>query len=817
VRFWKRKNNAGKPRRKIRKLRLFTLLLVLGVLGLGAFVFGVVTAIAEEIPKLDPSYQQRISKNGFIYSADGKRVLAVLRGAESRVIVPSWEIAPVMKQAIVAIEDRRFFEHGGVDLHAIFRAVWADITKGNVVQGGSTITQQFIKNAYVHSAPSISRKLKEAALAWQLEQRWSKDRILTAYLNTIYFGNGAYGIQQAAQTYFHHSAKALTLPEAALLAGIPQDPSRYDPVANPSQAAARRGEVLRAMYELRDITAVELHTAASAALPSPTSVRLPGTEGPAQYFVNYVKQQLVDRCGSSQVFGGGLRVTTTIDLRLQQLAQLAISKWLTHPGGPSAALVAIDPRNGEVKAMIGGDNFRESQFNLAVQGERQPGSSFKPFVLATALEDGISPVTEFESRPVEIYTGDRVWVVHNYEGSYIGRANLSTATTYSDNSIYAQLTDLVGPGSVAKTAHEMGITSPLQNYLSIGLGAQAVNPLEMARAFATFANGGYRIDGGITGNHARAIVSIGGEASGGCSGENKAQARRAISPTTAQTVNSILQHVVTEGTGKRAQLSDGRQVAGKTGTTENYGDAWFVGYTPQLVTAVWVGYPDKLRPMLTQFNGTPIAGGTYPALIWKAFMERALAYLKDAPAYFQAPPDPWGSSALVLNRNGKVEADNGYCRNPVSVVYLPGQSPAKKAACKPNEVQVPNVVGQPIELAKARLSYQPLRAKILYKPLSPRQRPGIVLRQYPKGGTLSSYDQVTLFLGKPLHGIVPRVTGLRLEQARSELEQAKLLPRVVREVAQPRRVGRVLFQAPKGGVAASPGMEIRLIVAKAVG
>src|SRR5262245_39321707 len=393
-----------------------------------------------------------------------------------------------MKQAIVAIEDRRFFEHRGVDLHAIFRAVWTDVTSGNVVQGGSTITQQFIKNAYVHSAPSISRKLKEAALAWQLEQKWSKDKILTAYLNTIYFGNGAYGIQQAAQTYFQHSAQALTLPEAALLAGIPQDPSLYDPVTNPHQAAMRRGEVLRDMYQQGDITADELHVANSAALPAAGSIHLPGTQGPAQYFVNYVKQQLVDRCGSSQVFGGGLKVTTTIDLGLQSLAQAAISKWLTHPGGPSAALVAIDPRNGDVKAMIGGDNFRKSQFNLAVQGERQPGSSFKPFVLATALQDGISPVTEFDSKPVEIYTGDRVWVVHNYEGSYIGRANLATATTYSDNSIYAQLTDLVGPTSVARTAHQMGITSPLKDYLSIGLGAQAVNPLEMARAFATFAN-----------------------------------------------------------------------------------------------------------------------------------------------------------------------------------------------------------------------------------------------------------------------------------------------------------------------------------------
>jgi len=816
VLFRKRKHASSKPRRKIRKLRLLALVLVLGVVCFGAFVFGLVTAISQEVPKLDPSYQQRIARNGYIYETGNKQVLAVLRGAQSRVIVGSEEIAPMMKQAIVAIEDRRFFEHRGVDLRAIMRAVWSDVTHQAIVQGGSTITQQFIKNAYVHSSPSIGRKLKEAALAWQLEQRWSKDRILTAYLNTIYFGNGAYGIQQAAQTYFHHSAQALTLPEAALLAGIPRDPTLYDPATNPEEAAARRGLVLRLMYQQGDITAEELRHAVSAALPPPEDIHLPGTQGPAPYFVNYVKQQLVDRCGSSQVFGGGLRVRSTIDLQLQQLAQQSISKWLRDPSGPSAALVAVDPRNGNVMAMVGGNNFRESQFNLAVQGERQPGSSFKPFVLATALEDGISPVTEFDSRPVEIPTSGRIWVVHNYEGDYLGRINLQTATTFSDNSVYAQLTNLVGPAAVVRTAHKMGVTSPLKNYFSIGLGAQAVNPLEMARAFATFANGGYRIDSAMTGNHARAVISVGGQdVDEHCKGDNAAQGKRVLSPRTAQIVNSILQHVVAEGTGRRAVLSDGRPVAGKTGTTENYGDAWFVGYTPQLVAAVWVGYPDKLRPMLTEFNGDPVAGGTYPALIWKAFMERALPYLHDDPRYFTPPPATYGNSALVINRNGAVAADNGNCRSPKLVVYLPDEAPSKRANCKPNEVEVPKVVGQPLGQAKQRLALQPLLARVVYRPAMPRERTGVVLRQFPRSGTLSSYDKVTLVLAKPLHGVVPKVTGLKLPRARARLESAKLMPRVVRMIPQRKQPGRVLFQVPKSGVAAVPGMEIRLIVARA--
>ena len=284
-----------------------------------------------------------------------------------------------MKQAIVAIEDRRFFEHRGVDIHGILRAVWQDVRNNKVVQGGSTITQQFVKNTYVKSNRTISRKLKEAALAWQLEQVWPKDRILTAYLNTIYFGNGAYGIEQASRVYFGHGASSLTLAEAALLAGIPSDPSLYNPVTNPKTTHRRRREVLQAMLDQHDITYNEFRLANRTPLPKPDDVRLPGTRGPAQYFVDYVKQQLVDRYGSGKVFGGGLRVVTTIDLGLQEQARKAISKVLTAPDGPAAALVAIDPRDGRVLAMVGGNNYRKSQFNLAVQGERQPGLVVQAF------------------------------------------------------------------------------------------------------------------------------------------------------------------------------------------------------------------------------------------------------------------------------------------------------------------------------------------------------------------------------------------------------------------------------------------------------
>ncbi|MDQ3889922.1 MAG: PBP1A family penicillin-binding protein, partial [Actinomycetota bacterium] len=647
-----------KPRtRRVRKLRLLALAGVLGLVCAVSFVYGLVTAIASEIPKLDPESEAELQEDGYIYASDGKTVLAVLRGRESRIVVDSEEIAPVVKQAIVAVEDRRYWEHRGVDVRGIVRAVWADLREKEAVQGGSTITQQFVKNQYRWNDRTISRKLKEAALAWQLERRWSKDRILTAYLNTVFFGNGAYGIEMAAQVYFQKHARDLDLADAALLAGIPANPVAYDPVANPRAARARRTTVLQLMLAQGLITERDFRRASRRRLPRPEDVRLPGTRGPAQHFVEYVKQQLISHYGSGEVFGGGLRVTTSIDLELQKRARDAVEKWLGPQDGPSAALVAIDPRDGRVLAMYGGGSFRESQFNLAVQGERQPGSSFKPFVLAAALDLGVSPDNEFESRPVTIPIGGRTWTVHNYENSYLGRTDLETATVYSDNAVYAQLTALVRPRRVASIAHRLGITSPLDDYLAIGLGAEAVNPLEMARAFSTFAHDGIRVDGAVFGNRPRAILRVDDEANREIA-LNEPRGHRALDTDKAAIVNEILQDVVRRGTGRRAQLP-GRAVAGKTGTTENYGDAWFVGYTPQLAVAVWVGYPSALRPMLTEFHGDAVAGGTYPALIWKSFMEKALPAIDAAPESFPSPPPMYGDSKRVVWRDGRLQVDNG--------------------------------------------------------------------------------------------------------------------------------------------------------------
>jgi penicillin-binding protein 1A len=796
------------PRRRIRKLRLFGLLLILFVLGSLSFTFGLVTSVASEIPSLDPARLQQREVDGYIYDRKGNRVLAVLRGKQSRILVGSTGISDRMKLAIVAIEDKRFYEHRGVDIHGILRAVLQDVRHKQVVEGGSTITQQFVKNTYTQSQRSIGRKLKEAALAWQLEQRWSKDRILTAYLNTIYFGNGAYGVQQAALTYFHHGADQLGWAEAALLAGIPSDPSRYDPATNPQAARERRNLVLKEMLDQGDITYAEYANASRAKLPNAEDIHLSGERGPAPYFTNYVQQQLIDRYGAARVFGGGLRVRTTIDLNIQRFARQAITKWLTDPNGPSAALVAVDPRDGSVLAMIGGNNYRKSQFNLAVQGERQPGSSFKPFVLATALKDGISPDSDFESGPVQIPLGDKVWYVHNYENSDLGRISLETATEVSDNTVYAQLTQLVGPGAIVRTAKKLGITSPLKKYFAIGLGAEAVNPLEMARAFSAFDNRGVRIDGAAFGNHPRAISLVQNEA-GRMVDNNLPVARPALTANTAALVTSLLQGVVRAGTGKNAQLSDGRPAAGKTGTTENYGDAWFVGYTPQLVTAVWVGYPTTLRPMLTEYHGDAVAGGTFPALIWKSFMERTLAYLRAPPTDFPSVSLPYSVARTVTYRNGQLELDNGHCNTTKQLLYFAGEGPPRTANCKVNEVEVPTVVGRSISQANARLAAQPLTPRYVYEPAKPLQKLGVVVRQFPARGTLSSYDKVTLVVPKALQGAVPKLVGLRLGRAEARLERLHLKWKVEGE---PPASAKVIAQTPRWDVAGKRGLVVTLVV-----
>jgi penicillin-binding protein 1A len=642
---------ADPPRRRprVRKLRLLVVLVPVMLLAVVSTVFGMMMAVASDLPDLENRKEYQDARNSVLYDDTGKHALGVLTNNQSRVIVTYDQVAPAMRNAIVAIEDRRFYTNSGVDIRGIGRAFVQDIVQKRAVQGGSTITQQFVKNALrAQNQRTVFQKLREAALAYHLTRKWSKRKILTQYLNSIYFGNGAYGIESAARTYFGKDhpgcgtrekpcVSVLRPEEAALLAGVVANPSGYDPVAHPQAAEQRRNLVLQRMFEQGRLGRLQYFNARQEALPAdpePPTVRTT-----APYFTTWIRQQLVDRFGARRAFEGGLKITTTLDLSLQKAAENTVKRYFSNENGPTAALVALDNDTGEVRAMVGGRDYNTRPFNLATQGQRQPGSAMKPFVLAEALRRGISPASVWPSkkRVFRVPGGSDKFVVNNFENSYSGSNTLAGALTASDNSIFAAVGLQVGTKRISRLARQMGIRTPVSTNPAMTLGGlkEGVTPLDMAHAYETFAENGLRITGTL-GSSKQGPVGVRSVTTFPTAGrpirvlaENDLRRRRVLGKDTAQTAVGIMQTVITRGTGKRAGLADGSFAAGKTGTTENSGDAWFVGFTDRLTVAVWVGYPDKLKPMLTEFAGRPVEGGTYPALIWHDFMTGANAIIDD--------------------------------------------------------------------------------------------------------------------------------------------------------------------------------------------
>ncbi len=651
------------PKPRLKRLRLVAIVFAVLLLGLVSFVFGMFVSVVADLPSLTRFAQFKNAQSSVLLDDLGKPIGVLSQ--HNRVIVTPDQIPSIVKEAVISIEDRRFYTNSGIDIRGIARAFIEDIRRGKNVQGASTIEQQFIKNALqAQSHRTIFEKLREAALAYQLSHKWSKDKIITAYLNTIYFGNGAYGIEAAAEAYFGHDVNhigcgpppgrqlcvAQLAPwEAALLAGIIQSPTAYDPATHPMAARHRRDLVLYQMLQQGYITRPVYEESVKQALPSPNDVQAPheqSVEGiDAGYFTSWVQQQVIERYGAPRAFSGGLRVKTTLDLELQHAAEQAIEAYLPNPSGPASALVVIENSTGEVRAMVGGRNYNESPFNLATEGERQPGSSFKAFDLAAALESGISPESVWASRQKEFIVpntrGQERFVVHNDEGAYSGSNTLTGATAFSDNSIFAEVGLKVGTHKIALLAHRMGITTPLSTNPAMTIGGLTVGvtPLDMAHAYETIARGGQRIGGSMS--EPGSPVGIQEVASanralpdGSHVDKNRVEARRVLPADVASTEISMLETVLQYGTGRAAAL--GQFAAGKTGTTSNYGDAWFVGFDSKYTVAVWVGYPDKLIPMTTEFNGGPVLGGTFPALIWHQFMVNSLAIDKARAEHAQA-------------------------------------------------------------------------------------------------------------------------------------------------------------------------------------
>ena len=565
---------------------------------------------------------------------------------------------------MISIEDRRFYSHEGVDYTGIARALWQDILRRSAAQGGSTITQQFVKNALAAQGNrSVFQKLRESALAYHLERKWSKEKILTQYLNTVYFGNGAYGVEAAVRTYFgegdepeelegaedtagviyqdetlepppdpdRRESSRVTPAEAALLAGMIASPSLYDPIENPQQAGERRNLVLARMLEQEMITQAQYEEALRTPVPDEDEVDPPDADSDQPYFTSWMTEHLLDLYSPGVVFGGGLKVKTTIDPELQAAGESAIAGRLAGVG-PSASLVAIENKTGAVKAMVGGTDFDARPFNLATNGHRQPGSAFKPFILVRALADGIDPNSSWASMPKELpfkgEKGPELFEVSNYEDSYLGTASLWSATAASDNSVFAELGMEVKPKRVARMARRMGIRTDLSTNPAMLLGGleEGVTPLEMAYAYSTLANEGNKVSGTLAPGKTGPVAIREVEGPNGTK-ENEPVETRVFPKKVGQVAKDMLSLVVTAGTGEAAQVGD-EFIWGKTGTTENYGDAWFVGGNEQLTVAIWVGYADKLQPMEYEYLGGPVAGGTYPAVIFSDFMANWLELLE---------------------------------------------------------------------------------------------------------------------------------------------------------------------------------------------
>lgn len=779
-------------------------------------MLGVVAALVATACSVEPLPDPGMGEGALtstVYASDGS-VLAQWHAGENRTLVAYEDIPGYVVDAVVAIEDERFWEHGGVDLRAVIRALVENVEAGDVVEGGSTITQQYLKNVLLTTEVTVDRKLEEAVLALRLEEGLPKETIFERYVNTVYFGHGAYGIGTAARAYFDESLADLTLAEAALLAGLIRRPGSTDPFHDPEAALERRDVVLAKLVELGWATSDDVDAALTEPLvlapaDSASDVRYP-------YFVEEVKRLLLadTRLAATQeerydlLFREGLEIHTTLDPGLQAIAEAAVDDIV--PGdGPSAALVAIDPRTGHVLAMVGGRDFYDpaapsAQFNLATQGKRQPGSAFKPFVLAAAAEQGIGldeVMTAGQSVTIETPSGP--WVVDNYNDSVFPDLTLLEATVFSVNVVYARLIDRIGPSSVTEAAAAAGIRSELSPVHSVALGTEEVSVMEMASAYGTFAADGVHVDPIL-------VTSI--EDSAGVNiYEAVPVVTQAFDRSVAREVTAALTEVVRRGTGQQARI--GRPTAGKTGTSQQHHDAWFVGYTGEMVAAVWVGFPDAQIPL--EYPATPytITGGTWPAQIWAGFAAAALAGV------------PYGELATADTADlvtVEVDLTTGFLAGPLCpreyvqriqvpadlapTVICPVHNPADLSQL---DTQVtPDLIGLDLVEALELLAITGQGSTIEWADGEPLAQGTIFGQDPPPGADAVSGSSVRLTVAGPEPGTtVPAVLGLPLADAELCLAEASITnPTVVVEAESDpddarRRSGMVWKQDPAAGAA----------------
>ena len=744
-------------------------------IGLVALVFASAAAACSVTPYED-TLDIKQSLTTTVFASDGT-ILATWFAGENRLLVRDGELPQLVRDAVVAIEDERFWEHGGVDLRAVARALLKNVEAGGIVQGGSTITQQYVKSVILIPELTVDRKVEEAILALRIEESLTKEEILVRYLNTVYFGSGAYGIATAAVTYFDKDISELDLAEAALLAGLIQRPSGTDPWEHAEAATSRRNVVIDKMLELGWIDAQTADDARGRDLVL-TDRTVLSQQALYPYFTEEVKRLLLDdpALGATAtdrydaLFRGGLNIYTTIDPAIQQTAEAAIADVMDGEA-PSAGLVSIDPRTGHVLAIVGGRDFYSTtdpsaQFNLATQGRRQPGSAFKPFVLAAALESGLTLDTIVRGgQSVSIETSSGPWFVSNYNDSVFPDLTVLEATVFSVNVIYARIMDEVGPGLVAEIAMAAGINQNLLPYHSLALGAQEVTVLDMASAYATFAAGG---------NHVEPIFVTRIENTAGTVIYSPTPVvSQALPRSVADTVTQALTEVVRRGTGQQARI--GRVTAGKTGTSQNNADAWFVGYTPELVTSIWVGFPEGQVPLQAPLTPYTITGGTWPAQIWSRFASAALAGVP-----YGELPTPEDEGLVTV----EVDLSTGFLAGPlcprasVHRVRLPRDA-APTVICPIHNPQgitsvgatlLPDVVGFGLEQATPLLLDQGFDVRIKWIRVD-NLATGTVFSMNPSAGSDAQTGTVVKLsvAGETPSNSVPSVLGFPVEEARARL------------------------------------------------
>jgi penicillin-binding protein 1A len=648
------------------------------VLAIAGVLLGTALAIHGHLPSVDPLYIAP-SEASRVYAADGQLIASLYQ--ENRASVALAQIPQTLRRAVIDTEDAAFYRHHGISFRGVLRASFRNVRERGLAEGGSTITQQLARNLFLTNEKALSRKIAEILLAIQIERRLTKDEILERYLNQVYFGQGAYGVEAAAEVYFGKPAKDLTLPESALLAGLIRAPSYYSPYDHPDRAKVRRAEVLQRMLDLGDITRKQMHVAQAA----PIRLIEKGNMGfigiRAPYFVSYILPPLLQRYGENVLYKGGLRIYTTLNLAMQAQADAAVRQGLDearkqHLNARQGAMVVLDPQTGYVRAMIGGYEFRTSQFNRAWQAHRQPGSAFKPFTYTTAILRGFPLTTMLDDAPISFaIPGGKTWEPKNFDQKWHGSVTMRYALENSINVASIRLEEKIGPKSVIETARRMGIQSHLEPVLSLTLGSSDVTLLEMTSAYGVFASGGVRAT-------PLAVLRV-TDSKGKVLEDNVTQRTVVLSPEVAYVMTDLLKGVVKRGTGVAANI--GIPQAGKTGTADDYRNAWFIGFTPALVTGVWVGNDDD-SPM------NRVVGGGLPSQIWAAFMKPTTAHMENKD--WQRP-----ANVVEVPLCGATGTPAGSdCPDARPELFIRGTEPE---GGDPNRAQAPQATPKPAPAAAA--------------------------------------------------------------------------------------------------------------------